>query len=102
MVRSRKCFPPFVRAHFDPHRLQGNFYIFFVILTDSLEDSSLGFGSGIKILNIVLNYVYLGLLIMCFLLSLGNRPQGSKFAFTFAIIGFALITVYMTVRYRSV
>ncbi|KAI0727135.1 glycosyltransferase family 2 protein [Fomitopsis betulina] len=75
----------------------GNFYIFFVILTDSLEDPSFNFGNGIKIVNIILNYIYLGLLIMCFLLSLGNRPQGAKFAFTSAMIGFALITVYMTV-----
>lgn len=78
--------------------MKGNFYIFFVILTDSLEDPSFNFGNGIKVVNIVLNYIYLGLLIMCFLLSLGNRPQGSKFAFTFAMIGFSLITVYMTVR----
>ncbi|KZT69531.1 glycosyltransferase family 2 protein [Daedalea quercina L-15889] len=75
----------------------GNFYIFFVVLTDSLEDPSFSFGNGIKYLNIVLNYVYLGLLIMCFLLSLGNRPQGSKWAFVTAMVGFALITVYMTV-----
>ncbi|TFY62620.1 hypothetical protein EVJ58_g3752 [Rhodofomes roseus] len=75
----------------------GNFYIFFVILTDSLEDSSLGLSSAIKYFNIVVNYIYLGLLIMCFLLSLGNRPQGSKWAFTFAMIGFACITIYMTV-----
>jgi len=75
----------------------GNFYIFFVVLTNSLEDKSLGLSSAIQYFNIVLDYVYLGLLIMCFLLSLGNRPQGSKWAFTFAMIGFALITVYMTV-----
>lgn len=35
---------------------------------------------------------------MCFILSLGNRPQGSKWGYTGAMIGFAFITVYMTVR----
>ncbi|KAJ7935200.1 glycosyltransferase family 2 protein [Mycena leptocephala] len=45
-----------------------NYYIAFTILT---------------------KYFYLGLLIMCFILSLGNRPQGSKW-------GFGIITIYMT------
>ncbi len=44
-----------------------------------------------------MQYVYLGLLVMCFLLSLGNRPQGSKWPYTVAMIGFGFITVYMTV-----
>lgn len=34
---------------------------------------------------------------MCFLLSLGNRPQGSKWGYTLAFIGFAIITIDMTV-----
>ncbi|KAI8451492.1 hypothetical protein BY996DRAFT_6416347 [Phakopsora pachyrhizi] len=44
----------------------------------------------------VLRYVYLGVLIMCFLLAMGNQPQGSKLMFTTALVVFALITVYMT------
>jgi chitin synthase len=52
---------------------QGNYYIAFVILTQSMEQ--LG-PKVIHYLNIVLNYFYLGMLTMCFLLSLGNRPQG--------------------------
>jgi chitin synthase len=52
---------------------------------------------GIYITNIILNYCYLGLLIMCFILALGNRPQGSEWPYTFAIVGFAFITIYMTV-----
>ncbi|THU77602.1 glycosyltransferase family 2 protein [Dendrothele bispora CBS 962.96] len=73
-----------------------NYYIAFVILADAMEDPSFNI-KGINILNIILNYLYLGLLVMCFLLSLGNRPQGSKWAFTTAIIGFGVITIYMTV-----
>ena len=75
----------------------GNYYIAFIILSDGLEDKSFGI-KGINIVNDVLHYFYLGMLIMCFLLSLGNRPQGSKWGYTLAFIGFALITVYMTVR----
>ncbi|PCH40454.1 glycosyltransferase family 2 protein [Wolfiporia cocos MD-104 SS10] len=75
----------------------GNFYIFFIILSDSLEDPSFHLGKAIQWFNLILNLFYLGLLIMCYLLSLGNRPQGSKWGYTIAIIGFAFITIYMTV-----
>ncbi|CAE6378425.1 unnamed protein product [Rhizoctonia solani] len=71
----------------------GNYYIAFVILTQSME--SLGPGA-IKVVNTILNYFYLGMLVMCYLLALGNRPQGSKLGYTMAFIGFALITIYMT------
>ncbi|KAK7455190.1 Chitin synthase 4 [Stygiomarasmius scandens] len=73
-----------------------NYYIAFVILSDAMEDDQFHL-NGIKVVNLILNYIYLGLLVMCFLLSLGNRPQGSKWAFTTAIIGFGFITIYMTV-----
>ncbi|KAL0960546.1 hypothetical protein HGRIS_005585 [Hohenbuehelia grisea] len=73
-----------------------NYYIAFTILSDGMEDPAFGL-KGINIVNIVLNYFYLGLLIMCFILSLGNRPQGSKWGYTAAFIGFGVITIYMTV-----
>lgn len=63
-----------------------------------MEDPSFNLGKGIHILNVILEYMYLGLLITCFLLSLGNRPQGAKWFYTTAFLGFAAITVYMTVR----
>ncbi|KIK98524.1 glycosyltransferase family 2 protein [Paxillus rubicundulus Ve08.2h10] len=71
----------------------GNYYIAFLILTTALES----YIPSLHILNIILNYFYLGLLITCFLLSMGNRPQGSKWGYTLAFIGFGLITIYMTV-----
>ncbi|KIJ45918.1 glycosyltransferase family 2 protein [Sphaerobolus stellatus SS14] len=74
----------------------GNFYISFIILSDALEDPSFKIGGWIKIFNRVLGYFYLGVLIMCFLISLGNRPQGSKRFYTTAMFGFAFITIYMT------
>jgi chitin synthase len=76
--------------------LQGNYYIAFTILSDALEDSSFNL-KGINVLNVILEYFYVGLLLMCFILALGNRPQGSKLGYTLAFIGFALITIYMTV-----
>lgn len=79
--------------------LKGNYYIAFIILSQSLEDDELGITKGIHIVNLILNYFYVGLLVMCFILALGNRPQGSKRAYTFAFIGFAVITIYMTVSF---
>jgi chitin synthase len=61
-----------------------------------MEDPSFKL-NGIHILNVILEYFYVGLLLMCFILALGNRPQGSKWGYTLAFIGFALITIYMTV-----
>jgi len=72
-----------------------NYYIAFVILSEAMEDPSFHI-PGIHIVNIVLTYFYVGLLLMCFILSLGNRPQGSKLGYTLAMVGFAFITIYMT------
>ncbi|KAM0750978.1 hypothetical protein T439DRAFT_300931 [Meredithblackwellia eburnea MCA 4105] len=74
----------------------GNWYIIFVIITQSLADPSFHL-SGIKYVNIVLNYFYLALLICCFLLALGNRPAGSKNFYTFIMVAFAFITTWMLV-----
>ena len=76
--------------------VQANYYIAFSILSSALEDPAFSL-SGIHIANVFLNYFYLGLLIMCFILALGNRPQGSKWGYTLALVGFGIITVYMTV-----
>ncbi|KIM36553.1 glycosyltransferase family 2 protein [Hebeloma cylindrosporum] len=73
-----------------------NYYIAFAILSESMEDRSFGL-KGIGVVNLILNYFYLGLLMMCFILSLGNRPQGSKWGYTAAMVGFSVVTVYMTV-----
>ncbi|KAF8802201.1 glycosyltransferase family 2 protein [Phlegmacium glaucopus] len=73
-----------------------NYYIAFIILSEAMEDPSFNL-KGIHVVNIILEYFYVGLLVMCFILSLGNRPQGSKWGYTAAMIGFAVITIYMTV-----
>ena len=74
----------------------GNFLISFFILTNALEDPTVIGGNAIKVINTILEYAYVGLLLTCFMLSLGNRPQGSKWGYTTAFIGFALLTAYMT------
>ena len=73
-----------------------NLFIAFFILTESLEDKSFHL-PGINVVNSILTYAYLGFLIMCFLLALGNRPQGLKSGYTMAFVGFAFLTVYMVV-----
>lgn len=87
----------------------GNYYIAFIVLSKSLEYSvKLAPGESpydefgnrktnkiFEYINIPLQYTYLALLLLCFLLSLGNRPAGSKWGYTISMIGFALITVYM-------
>lgn len=77
---------------------QGNFFISFFVLTNALEDPTILGGKGIELFNTILKYAYVGLLLTCFILSLGNRPQGSNKGYTLAFIGFAIFTVYMTVR----
>ncbi|TFY80015.1 hypothetical protein EWM64_g4002 [Hericium alpestre] len=74
----------------------GNFFISFFVVTNALEDPNIIGGRAIKVVNTILEYAYVGLLLMSFMLSLGNRPQGSKHGYTLAFVGFALFTVYMT------
>lgn len=71
----------------------GNYYITFVVLCDSMSTD--GGSSVYKYISTVLHYVYLALLLVCFVLSLGNRPAGSKVGYTISMVGFALITIYM-------
>src|SRR5271169_1462200 len=73
--------------------------------------ASAAFAPG-QILFMVFEYIYIALLIMCFVLyipslpfinltihliirSMGNRPQGSKFAYTATAVFFALLMGYM-------
>ncbi|KAH0246471.1 glycosyltransferase family 2 protein, partial [Aureobasidium melanogenum] len=55
----------------------GNFFLVFRILTGSLSDPSLNFAPG-KVLGVLFEWIYLAVLITCFVLALGNRPQGSN------------------------
>ncbi|WAR55283.1 hypothetical protein PtB15_6B22 [Puccinia triticina] len=74
-----------------------NYYIFFVLLSSSLEDPSLKMPKAITIINTSLHYLYTGTSIGCFLLSMGNRPQGAKWKYISAMIIFGCLALYMLV-----
>ncbi|KAI9486061.1 MAG: chitin synthase 1 [Benjaminiella poitrasii] len=77
----------------------GNFYLTFFILTQGLSAESLTpkpfSAQAANVVHIVLNYIYCLLIIIQFMLALGNRPQGSKFAYTASMVFFALLMGYM-------
>ncbi|KAI7884570.1 chitin synthase 2 [Lichtheimia hyalospora FSU 10163] len=77
----------------------GNFYLTFYILTSALASESLDptpFSPTVaNVLHTIFSYLYLLLLIVQFVLALGNRPQGSKLAYTASFIGFAALMIYM-------
>ncbi|KAL0058271.1 hypothetical protein AAF712_015059 [Marasmius tenuissimus] len=72
-----------------------NYYIAFAMLSNTLEADHYDLGKGIYVVNILSRYTCLGLLVICFVLSLGNRPQRSKRLYTASFLGFAVITIYM-------
>ncbi len=76
---------------------QGNFFVVLSILGDAMVDPSLHVFGEIKYINLILNYGYLVLLLICFILALGNRPQDSTVHYTIAMIGFAVVALYMLV-----
>ena len=55
----------------------GNFFLVFHILTKSLSGKDL-LGNVGNILGVVFEWLYLFTLLTCFVLALGNRPQGSN------------------------
>ena len=82
----------------------GNFFLVFHILTTSLGDKELLSTTG-RILGVVFEWLYLATLLTCFVLALGNRPQGSnKFYMTMVYfwVGIMLYlmfaTIFITVR----
>ena len=68
----------------------GNFFLVFHILTTSLGDSNL-LGTTGNILGIVFEWLYLFTLLTCFLMALGNRPQGSGKAYMSMVVFWAFI-----------
>ncbi|PWN89514.1 hypothetical protein FA10DRAFT_268056 [Acaromyces ingoldii] len=74
-----------------------NFYIFFRILSQSLEAPSFHLGKGIAVWNTVVQYIYLGTTISCFILSLGNRPQGSRWKYFLVSCIYAALTLFMMI-----
>ncbi|KAG2202877.1 hypothetical protein INT46_007557 [Mucor plumbeus] len=85
----------------------GNFYLVFYIMTTSIiRVPNPPYSENIgTIVHTVLNYIYVLLLILQFIIAMGNRPQGLKWAYTSIIVFFALLmgyvmfcTIWITVR----
>ncbi|KAG9127518.1 hypothetical protein FRC07_012805 [Ceratobasidium sp. 392] len=74
----------------------GNFYIFFVILTSSLEDPTFG-APGIKYVNLVAQYGYGAITITSFLISMGNKPRAAPWKYKLPAILFAVLAVYLII-----
>ncbi|KAF2161869.1 glycosyltransferase family 2 protein [Zasmidium cellare ATCC 36951] len=76
----------------------GNFYLTFYFIAGSLADKKVDpFGHGIgNFLFIVLRYVCILTIIVQFILSMGNRPQGAKKMFLASMIIFSIIMAYNT------
>ncbi|KAJ7680268.1 glycosyltransferase family 2 protein [Mycena polygramma] len=70
----------------------GNFYIFFVVLTSSLEDPSFKM-PAIKYINTV--YLMASVIVACFLFSMGNKPHTSKWKYKITAICLAVLMAYM-------
>lgn len=70
----------------------GNFFLVFHILTTSLGDSDLLGNVGV-ILGTVFEWLYLGTLLSCFVLAMGNRPQGTQKWYMSMVIFWAFIMV---------
>ena len=73
----------------------GNFFLVFRILTTSLGDPAL-LGNVGTILSVVFEWLYLATLLTCFILALGNRPQGSNKFYMSMVYFWIIIMVYLT------
>ncbi|KAL5485273.1 hypothetical protein ACEPAI_7915 [Sanghuangporus weigelae] len=74
----------------------GNFYLFFNIVSSSLEDPAFGF-EGISYFNSIIQYAYASIVIGCFLFSMGNRPRAAPWKYKLSAIFFAIINIYAIV-----
>ncbi|KAF2229336.1 glycosyltransferase family 2 protein [Viridothelium virens] len=72
----------------------GNFFLVFRILTSSLGQSDL-LGTVGTILAVVFEWLYLATLMTCFVLALGNRPQGSNRFYMTQVYFWAVIMAYL-------
>ncbi|KAI0066085.1 glycosyltransferase family 2 protein [Artomyces pyxidatus] len=72
----------------------GNFYLFFVILTSSLESPSFHM-HGIRYFNSVAQYFMASIVVACFLFSMGNKPRSSKWRYKLIALFLAIFMVYL-------
>ena len=66
----------------------------FHILTQSLGDSDL-LGTAGAVLGVIFEWLYLATLMTCFVLALGNRPQGSNKFYMSMVYFWVIIMIYL-------
>lgn len=72
----------------------GSYFLVFRILTTSLGDADLNFAPG-KILSVIFLWLYLASIVTTFVLSFGNKPQGTEKFYVVIVIFFAILMAYM-------
>lgn len=72
----------------------GNFFLVFRILTTSLGDDDL-LGTVGSVLGVVFEWLYLATLLTCFVLAMGNRPQGSNKFYMSMVYFWVCIMMYV-------
>nr|P30601.2 RecName: Full=Chitin synthase 2; AltName: Full=Chitin-UDP acetyl-glucosaminyl transferase 2; AltName: Full=Class-I chitin synthase 2 [Exophiala dermatitidis]AAC34496.1 chitin synthase 2 [Exophiala dermatitidis] len=73
----------------------GNFFLVFRLLTASLGTKET-LGTAGTVLGVVFEFVYLGTLLYCFILSMGNRPQGNPKSYMMMVIFWSVLMVWLT------
>ncbi|KAI9749174.1 MAG: Chitin synthase, class 1 [Lichina confinis] len=72
----------------------GNFFLVFRILTKFLGEDDLLGGTG-RVLGVVVEWLYLMTLLTCFVLALGNRPQGSNKFYMTMVYFWVVMMMYL-------
>ncbi|KAI9510939.1 chitin synthase-domain-containing protein [Russula earlei] len=72
----------------------GNFYLFFVILSSSLESPAFHM-HPIRYFNSVVQYLLASIVIACFLFAMGNKPRSAKWKYKTVAIILAILMVYL-------
>ncbi|KAF9050038.1 glycosyltransferase family 2 protein [Panaeolus papilionaceus] len=74
----------------------GNFYLFFIVLTSSLEDKSFNL-PGIKWFNTLISFILSSMIVSCFLFSMGNKPAAAKKKYFWTVVALSIMMLYMLV-----
>lgn len=72
----------------------GSYFLVFRILSCYLAESSIGFPPG-NVLSVFFLWLYMASLTTTFVLSFGNKPQGTKIFYLIIVIFFAVLMCYM-------
>lgn len=72
----------------------GNFFLVFRILTTSLDSKDLLGATG-RYLGIIFEWLYLATLLTCFVLAMGNRPQGSNKFYMTMVYFWCILMLYL-------